>query len=235
VLFLAAWALFPLFFFSASSSKLPGYVLPSIPPLALLLGWRLVGWIEDEGKHGPVVAAAWIHVLVSALVAVAYQLVMRRRYDVGWMEAVPVSAVVLVPAIFALFYAKNGRVGRVVHVTLAQGAILVLALTQFAFPAIGRFDSTKDMARRIAAVRETGEPLVTYRFFQHTLHYYTGYTITADLQGRDSLSAFSRDHRHFLVVVPAAGVPELQRLPGWSCALLGEQGRLRLLRLIREP
>ena len=34
--FLAAWALFPPLFFSLSQSKLPGYILPSIPPLMLL-------------------------------------------------------------------------------------------------------------------------------------------------------------------------------------------------------
>ena len=36
-LFTLCWALFPFFFFSFSQSKLPGYVLPSIPPLFLLM------------------------------------------------------------------------------------------------------------------------------------------------------------------------------------------------------
>jgi 4-amino-4-deoxy-L-arabinose transferase-like glycosyltransferase len=35
-LFVAMWALFPWLFFSLSQSKLPGYILPSIPPLMLL-------------------------------------------------------------------------------------------------------------------------------------------------------------------------------------------------------
>lgn len=37
-MFFACWALFPIFFFSLSRSKLPGYILPAIPPLFLLLG-----------------------------------------------------------------------------------------------------------------------------------------------------------------------------------------------------
>ncbi len=36
-LYLCCWAAFPIVFFSASKSKLPGYVLPAILPLALLL------------------------------------------------------------------------------------------------------------------------------------------------------------------------------------------------------
>jgi 4-amino-4-deoxy-L-arabinose transferase-like glycosyltransferase len=57
-LFFACWAAFPVLFFSLSQSKLPGYILPAIPPLFLLLGQgvsrsmqgnvkttlRLLGW-----------------------------------------------------------------------------------------------------------------------------------------------------------------------------------------------
>ncbi len=35
--FFACWAIFPVLFFSASQSKLPSYILPAIPPLALVL------------------------------------------------------------------------------------------------------------------------------------------------------------------------------------------------------
>jgi hypothetical protein len=36
--FLVLWALVPIVFFSFSDSKLPGYILPSIPPLTILTG-----------------------------------------------------------------------------------------------------------------------------------------------------------------------------------------------------
>ena len=36
--FLVLWALVPILFFSFSGSKLPGYILPSIPPLTILTG-----------------------------------------------------------------------------------------------------------------------------------------------------------------------------------------------------
>ena len=32
------WALIPIVFFSFSQSKLPGYILPSIPPITILTG-----------------------------------------------------------------------------------------------------------------------------------------------------------------------------------------------------
>src|SRR5579859_1229708 len=36
--FLVLWALIPIFFFSFSQSKLPGYILPSLPPITILTG-----------------------------------------------------------------------------------------------------------------------------------------------------------------------------------------------------
>jgi 4-amino-4-deoxy-L-arabinose transferase-like glycosyltransferase len=40
-LFFAAWVIAPLLFFSFSESKLPGYILPAVPPLVLLLAATL--------------------------------------------------------------------------------------------------------------------------------------------------------------------------------------------------
>jgi 4-amino-4-deoxy-L-arabinose transferase-like glycosyltransferase len=51
-LFVLVWAMFPLVFFSISQSKIPGYVLPAVPPLILLL----VGppSCSPKDKQGPV-------------------------------------------------------------------------------------------------------------------------------------------------------------------------------------
>ena len=35
------WAVVPIAFFSISKSKLPAYILPSFPPLAILIAWEL--------------------------------------------------------------------------------------------------------------------------------------------------------------------------------------------------
>jgi 4-amino-4-deoxy-L-arabinose transferase-like glycosyltransferase len=40
-LFLAVWAVFPLMFFSFSRSKLPGYILPTLPPITILVAQNL--------------------------------------------------------------------------------------------------------------------------------------------------------------------------------------------------
>lgn len=51
-LYFASWASFTFLFFSVSRSKLPGYVLPAIPALALLLSNAAVGVIQRRFTEG---------------------------------------------------------------------------------------------------------------------------------------------------------------------------------------
>jgi 4-amino-4-deoxy-L-arabinose transferase-like glycosyltransferase len=61
--FLVLWALFPILFFSFSGSKLPGYILPSIPPVTILAADYL-NRIRREGLTGWLL---WSHSATCAL------------------------------------------------------------------------------------------------------------------------------------------------------------------------
>jgi 4-amino-4-deoxy-L-arabinose transferase-like glycosyltransferase len=70
-LFLLSWPLFVLLFFSFSQSKLPGYVLPAVPALALLLAQSYTSSASEQRKSFGVslVAFALICFGISALTA----------------------------------------------------------------------------------------------------------------------------------------------------------------------
>jgi len=53
--FFLSWVAFPFVFFSVSQSKLPGYILPAIPPLVLLLAASLSARLRSSEK-----AASWL-------------------------------------------------------------------------------------------------------------------------------------------------------------------------------
>jgi 4-amino-4-deoxy-L-arabinose transferase-like glycosyltransferase len=68
--FFGCWALFPFVFFSASQSKLPGYILPVIPPLVLLTARSLTrapGFLALPGR--PIRAVATLATFTALLVA----------------------------------------------------------------------------------------------------------------------------------------------------------------------
>ena len=66
--FLACWAIFPALFFSFSESKLPGYILSSIPALSILLAVSAVRSFEAESRVNRWI---WIGVGLTWVVALA--------------------------------------------------------------------------------------------------------------------------------------------------------------------
>jgi len=61
--FLVLWALFPIVFFSFSGSKLPGYILPSIPPLTILTA----DYLNRIRRNGLPKWLLWSHAALCAL------------------------------------------------------------------------------------------------------------------------------------------------------------------------
>lgn len=132
--FLVLWALFPIVFFSFSGSKLPGYILPSIPPLAILTGdylyrirragisnWLLYTHATLTGiltfvlilspqymVYQRIIPALRIFVWASALGLVAAALVVfvARRYGVRHIRLIT-----MVPMVFLLYFllGRNGH------------------------------------------------------------------------------------------------------------------------------
>jgi 4-amino-4-deoxy-L-arabinose transferase-like glycosyltransferase len=49
--FALAWMLFPVFFFSFSGSKLPGYILPALPGAMILVGDRIQRFVQNKESN----------------------------------------------------------------------------------------------------------------------------------------------------------------------------------------
>src|SRR5262249_43732333 len=75
-LLLACWFVFPLIFFSLSESKLAGYILPSLPAAALLLGSRLSSLRRDRLTA----VALWFYLGLSVTIAAALVAVLQTRF-----------------------------------------------------------------------------------------------------------------------------------------------------------
>jgi 4-amino-4-deoxy-L-arabinose transferase-like glycosyltransferase len=94
-LFVLCWAALPLLFFSAAGSKLPGYVLPCVPPLALLMGRaaaRLAGAGPPTPEDALVRRAVALVTLALCAVVAAAPVVLARQGDPLWRLAAPLAA-----------------------------------------------------------------------------------------------------------------------------------------------
>jgi len=226
--FLACWFLFPIVFFSLSDSKLAGYILPSLPPLALMLGILISREIEQKSRLRAVAA---VQLILSAAMAIAAPIAFQKEYGGNWQVGLILSAAVLLPGIFSFVFGIEGRLVHAFGTTVLQGVLIVVVLAQFAFPVLGAYHSTKEIALRALELRHTGEPIVTYRFFHHSLYYYTGYKIAGKLDDAKSLLEFLRENPGSLVVTNIQGMEEISAIREISVTLLAKQGDFRLLRI----
>ena len=126
--FLMLWILVPVVFFSVSRSKLPGYILPAIPPAALLTA----GYLQVQGKihriklilHSVVCGA----VLAGGLIA-PWLMLKRHLTQDTWTSVIAVTCITASAVLLLVRY----RGARVLHfVTLVPVVLALVFLLRFA-------------------------------------------------------------------------------------------------------
>ena len=129
--FLVLWALFPIVFFTCSKSKLPGYILPSIPPLTILTG----DYLNRIRKTGLPRWLLWSHAAACSLLVFVLILAPQHMvYDTlvpstGWLlTAGAVALAVLVGVALTIRY---GGIAQVRNATLAPVAVALVFLLGF--------------------------------------------------------------------------------------------------------
>jgi 4-amino-4-deoxy-L-arabinose transferase-like glycosyltransferase len=135
-LFVLLWLVLPFLFFSLAGSKLPGYVLPCLAPLALVAG-RAAHAMATGTLRGPLGTgprAASMVTLLLACVLVAVPLYLRNLGDPGWRLAIPFSVWCLVVGLGLRLRAECDPAGALG--LLRVGAAGMLALLALAAPAI---------------------------------------------------------------------------------------------------
>ncbi len=164
-MFLLIWLFVPVVFFSASQSKLPGYILPAIPAGALLVSEYIAARRRERGKISfPLAAAhgALCGLLVfGALSAASIQMHHRLISSHGTYVAAAVAAVIAI-GIAAALLSRNGL--RLVRsVTLLAIVLGVAAILRLAAPAVDANQSARPIAASILSFSHEPVPLAVFR------------------------------------------------------------------------
>jgi 4-amino-4-deoxy-L-arabinose transferase-like glycosyltransferase len=221
VLRLTVWAALPLLFFTASIGKQPRYILPILPPLALLMAIAIRDRIATHGeRRDPLmqVPAA----IVALLLATLAVLLFRARPLIVTVPAVFVLAAVVVisiAAVVALASALAPR-SRVVPAGVTLAGALVLAGLQYGLSPAGR-DPVQDMAALVNQQRTRHETVGTYRVFVRNLIFYTGIKQT-DLPFEHHVVEFLRRPEPVLCVIGADELAQISSQHGLTTRVLGE-------------
>jgi 4-amino-4-deoxy-L-arabinose transferase-like glycosyltransferase len=96
-LLLSSWALFPIIFFSISQSKLPGYILPAVPPLVLLFAESISASMQNADQ--PI---RWPGLIFgSSLIALGLLSILIKASLSGRLTASPAATEILAHVAFA--------------------------------------------------------------------------------------------------------------------------------------
>ncbi len=207
---LLVWALVPLLFFTASVGKQPRYILPILPPLALLLAIAIRRRVVVHGdRRDPVLQmpAAVIALLLATQAALFYRARPLIVMVPAMFQFAAVSAIA-VAALVALGSALAQR-SRLVPGAIAVAGALLLAGLQYGLSPAGR-DPVQDMAALVSQHRTKDQTIGTYRIFVRNLIFYTGVRQT-DLPSEQRVVDFLRSSTPVLCVI---GADELERIAG---------------------
>ena len=215
------WALLPLAFFTISIGKQPRYILPILPPLALLVAMALRARLATAGdRRDPLLqgAAAVVAVLLATLAALLYN---ARPLIVMVPHMFVVAAIVAIgaAALIAAAAAVAPR-SRVVPPAVAVCGALLLGGLQYGLSPAGR-DPVQDMAAIVAQHRQRGEPIATFRVFVRNLIFYTGVK-QADLLSEPHVADYLRSAEPVLCVIGADELARISAAHGLRTRTLGE-------------
>jgi hypothetical protein len=128
------WLLLPLAFFSAAASKLPGYILPCLPPLALLSGRVAAGLDAETPRQRLWLWMGAFITLIVGLLAAAGPFLLARRGEATWTWLVPAGSCALL--IGALAFGPLVRSAPSATSLLRAGAAGLLVLLAIGLPPI---------------------------------------------------------------------------------------------------
>lgn len=154
--FIACWAIFPVLFFSFSKSKLPEYVLPVFPALAVLMGHSFVCAMDHARRKaqwmGVGTGVMWVALGVAGAIAL-HRLPMYtplNREQIAQLAMISLFSGIGI-GVAVEFLSLWRRLWPAVALTAAACAVLILIAEASVLPKLDALLSTRQMAQQFRA------------------------------------------------------------------------------------
>jgi len=161
-----AWAVFPLVFFSLSRSKLPGYVLPMFPPLALLTAkaWDKL-WSISSHKGLPPGQRLNLYIQSAFVLALGLALPLGAHILDDEVSAflLPIRILLCAMGIGGIVMIRQWRPLALFGVQLIGVGLAVVLITVQIVPRVDAVESSRQLAGTLQQQGFTGEPIFIYR------------------------------------------------------------------------
>jgi 4-amino-4-deoxy-L-arabinose transferase-like glycosyltransferase len=183
-------------FFSLAGTKLPSYVAPAYPALALFIGCFVDTWLRESGALSRVwarmawgtVALAGVGMLVG-LPIVAY-VFLGGDWLLGAAGLIPLAA-----AGVGLRFSERGQPVRAAWTMAALGVVLAVTLFGYGAARVDRHQMTPPLVDAIASHTRSGQSpsIVSFHFFRPSFVFYADRPID-QLRTADEVRSFFAEH-----------------------------------------
>ena len=235
--FALAWLLVPIVFFSFSGSKLPGYILPSLPAAALLAGERVTALVSgkslsDKSVSGVTLRLTAAMLLLLAVAGIAYA---EQSSKVSLRCALLVAAPLVLVGSFAFFMTRKRMLTAILIAFVPVGGT-VLALNC----AVDRFASRESVRELIQLADGRGyasaRVFMLSRIERSSEFYASGRVIYGPDgeplklgSGAELVEQARKEKAPFLVIVPLGSMWQLNNLQGVRTEVIGDNGRVAIV------
>ncbi len=227
-----AWVLVPLIFFSFSTSKLPGYIIPVLPAVALIAGERLsrLSSSSEGGKWAIRITAALCLFLAMAAPLYAWRSG-RPSFQCALIIALPLG----VAGGFGLLSLRH-RVASVLLIAAATLGVVVVALHCWAPQPVER--QTAKHLLQLADARGYSQAVIyglqrddrTPEFYAPGRVAYASDGEPIMYEGPSAVISESRKRKETLLVfVPLKNVGQLTELESAHTEVIGDNGRVAMV------
>ena len=227
---LLLWAALPLAFYSLSVGKQPRYILPVLPPLALLLASSIVErtqeWRGFDGARsrprratGIVVGSLLSGAFFVALGGLLYR-VQPLLINVAPIFTQVAAGIIAASGLLIGLFAISSH-WRTAPVVIALAAAVSLPALQYGGWSSGGDDTIRQMARLVQQQRTAHEAVGTYQVFVRNLVFYA-HTRTTDIITDEQAAQFLAQAGRALMVAPADVVDRIERERGLTLVRIAE-------------
>jgi 4-amino-4-deoxy-L-arabinose transferase-like glycosyltransferase len=219
--FLLIWAAVYLVFFSVARTKLPNYVLPAYPALALLTGRFLERWIAGESlvpawaeRAGLVALALGGVALAAGLLIVGGLLplpALQSRAIEGLHLWAGLGLILVAGAAVASWQLDRARRDGVVLTLAVAGALLLAGAGAFVAPVVDRAKAPRSLAGALPADLDRQDArIAAWEYFQPSLVFYCRREVVRINEFAFLIAHLDQGHPAF-AFLPEASLPQLQR------------------------
>jgi len=173
-IFTLSWILFPLAFFSFSTSKLPGYILPAVPAIALFIGRQVKALWEGEWDEYLKVSSYLTPLLVMLLAGVALFFPAGQFRVSNQLRHILMAPPLALGSLLLLFYFLRRIREAIVALTLGM-AVFAAALVTLTADIVSEAESFKTLSQTIVSEMRPGEKVLFFLPLPREVHSITFY------------------------------------------------------------